>query len=175
MDSLTKATSKQERVRLIKENRNHNVYMVKGIVPERKVHNDDVSRRVARQNLESVKNEHSYEMSPLKIWERDQWREKNGREEVRDRRVTEYQRERGNNFEEEYAANARRETKKRREVDQDYIRSVYEYLEATISPKSNYPNEHPSTPSSNRNNLKKSVQQYFPKPNKSPSNNKPEK
>lgn len=111
----------------------------------------------------------------MKIWEKEQFREKNGRKEGRDRRATEYQREKGNHYEDEYSANAnaKRETKERRDVDQDYIRSVYEYFEATISPKSNYPNDHPSTPSSNRNNLKKNTQQYFPKPSKSPSTHKP--
>ena len=151
--------------------------MGKGANVERRTYNGEVSRRTAGQNLESVRNERSYERSPMKIWEVDQWKEKTGREEVRERRTTEYQRERVNHYEDEYAANAnaRREPKERREVDQDYIRSVYEYFEATVSPKSNYPNEQSSTPSSNRNNLKKSVQQYFPKPSKSPSNHKPER
>lgn len=74
------ATSKQERVRLIKENRNHNVYMGRGEKGDRRTYNGEVSRRVARKELESVRTENSFERAPMKIWERDQWREKNGRE-----------------------------------------------------------------------------------------------
>ena len=68
---------------------------------ERRTYNGEVSRRTAGQNLESVRNERSYEKSPMKIWEVDQWKEKTGREEVRERRTTEYQRERVNHYEDE--------------------------------------------------------------------------